>query len=178
MHNHARALLCIGMLALAGCDLEDLLDDLDDGARRACAGAYDGADVAGRWTLSAEGERRDCDDASLDGDLSLSFATPIRVLARPEGADGDVDAGSAEDGDGDYSLVADDVPTSFDLSGVASGSCVTLRMHEDLVGAYAGHTQTVDFDGVITGSLRVEGSFTGRGPAGCRLSGDFEITVR
>jgi hypothetical protein len=67
---------------------------------------------------------------------------------------------------------------TFSLGGEVRGTCVTFETREETPDVGVLH---YTFTGTVSESgseKRIRGTFTGSGPVGCLLDGDFEVTIR
>ena len=148
-----RTVSCLALLALAGCEMLPDTDHWDSGFE-----AFPGAPaaVAGVWTLEGEGSRSDCSDDLYDVDRFLMSARPLEI-----------------EQDGSRLTLATAIP-GFELyDGEVSGEEVGFRTREQTRLGEIGF----DFTGTVQGSRHISGSFTGRGPVGCRASGTFTVFI-
>jgi hypothetical protein len=65
---------------------------------------------------------------------------------------------------------------NFSFSGEAAGNCASFETVEDTLND---GKISYSFSGKISSDGRsIEGRFSGSGPGGCRMAGDFEVTIR
>lgn len=148
------AALVVGM-GLAACEpLEDVF--VDEPVDPACQGAS--VDVQGTWEITGTGARSDCDDSTYDTSFFDLSSLPLSVVQNGDALEVD----------------ATDLPATFTFAdGFVNGRCVEFRTLE-----------TVEDLGVIeyewvgtvseTGAL-LSGAFSGSGPPGCRVRGNFRV---
>lgn len=126
------------------------------------------ADVAGDWSLSAEGSRGDCADRTLDGELTLRSAAAFAVAAG---------AVSSEAGRPAAALtLARAYPVAF--TGEVVGRCVRFRITEpndagQIRYRFEGRFEDDDPDA----DRVVRGRFSGEGPGSCVSRGSFSVRV-
>lgn len=172
-------MLYVTAVALCGC-----LDDPDDGVGRRCDLSVNGNDLEGRWTLHASGQRLDCDDRRLEGDLTLQTSMPVRVSAQAQATTNAPTADEAEfEADAfvdrieraDFLIEGEDPEgDGVRVRGSATGSCFLVHIEEELPD---GDTLRYDLDGYITSRGTARGDFTGRGPEDCRTEGTFRLQI-
>lgn len=184
--SQARAVCVVTACALAigaGCGGAD--DDAEAQLHTRCDLPHTGRELAGEWTLTAHGTRRRCEDEDFEGEVEIETSMPIDVLAEPQSADGAsveptpdtiADAFVQRIERAEYVLgLADGAPAGLSLAGGTVGSCVSFTFAEELGG---GDALVYELDGAITEADFVEGEFTGQGPAGCSVTGTFELLIR
>lgn len=157
-----RCLSAVALTLLAGCPSFGV----DDAPY--CDETAPAADVAGDWTLSAEGSRGDCTDRTLDGELTLRSAAAFAVAAS---------AVSTEAGMPTASLtLARAYPVAF--TGEVIGRCVRFRLTEpndagQVRYRFEGRFEDDDPDA----GRAVRGRFSGEGPGRCVSRGSFEVQI-
>ena len=123
-----------------------------------CQGAN--AQVSGTWQITGTGERTDCDDSTFDASFFELSSLPLPIV---------------QSGD-TLELVVDGLPSTFTLTdGLVNGRCVefrTVETTEDL-----GVIQYEWLGTVSESGQTVTGEFSGSGPAGCRVRGNFRFDV-
>ena len=163
-------------------------DDEDEDERplhTRCDLAHAGDELTGEWSLTAEGKRRRCEDAELEGELSIETSAPIDVVSRPQASGGgaveptpdaiaDAFVERIERAEHVLSLGAG-AADGLSLAGGTVGSCMSVTLIEELPG---GDALIYELDGAITDRGFAEGDFTGEGPAGCIVEGTFELVIR
>jgi hypothetical protein len=170
--------LCSTLVALMMIACGD--DDGGGDPELRCGRPYTGEDIAGEWSLEAHGERTECSDRRLLGDLAISTPQAITV----KGMKFATDAGTgASESDAfvnrivvraGYELSAKSVPAAIEFEGSSDGACVTFTLIEDL-----GRDELrYHFDGHMSERGYIEGDFTGTGPDDCETHGTFTIEVR
>ena len=124
-----------------------------------CRGLATLANIAGTWTLSGEGARRECDRSQLEGGFDI--AAELAVTQTPNPTDPERD-----------SLTAPNVPTgAFD--GFVRGTCVTVTIMEndprfgELVYNLRGRAE----------GLLIIGEFETTGPEDCTGNGIFSALI-
>ncbi|MEO1272051.1 MAG: hypothetical protein AAFX99_28475, partial [Myxococcota bacterium] len=114
--------------------------------------------LEGTWTISGQGTREGCRNPQLNGDFTLGPSTALSVAQG--GADG-------------AQLTLSSPVSSFALKGEVTGSCVELDTEEDWRGAVIMRS----YSGMVTYSGDIEGTFTGNGPEGCNIWGEFTVQI-
>ncbi|MEL6340178.1 MAG: hypothetical protein AAFP04_03135 [Myxococcota bacterium] len=132
----------------------------EDARRDACASEQTEGDVAGRWSITGQGEW-DCADERQNASFELNTPDPFDVV-------------QTQGDDGSDALRIDDVEASagFVFSGSVDGSCVDFSISE----RDGGQSLALTFSGSIVGSV-VEGEFSGSGPNGCAAEGEFSAVL-
>ena len=127
----------------------------------ACTDDTEAAAVAGAWRLTAEGDRGQCEDPTMNGTLSLTARDVLPVAAAPA-----TDAPTAD-------LYVEDAAFPAEFTGSVVGRCVRFTITDN---ADAG-TAVYDFEGRAEGLDRIRGRFHGDGPGACAAHGSFEVQI-
>lgn len=135
----------------------------DDLFERGCADYTDEVEVAGAWTLTADGSRGQCVDRAMDGELTLRSDEAFAV-ATTAATD---DAGAAVTG----LILGDAYP--IDFTGEVEGRCVRFRIAETTETGTARYR----FNGRSDDGRMIYGSFHGEGPGACVSRGSFEVRI-
>lgn len=150
----AISLIC---LALGGCELLD--DTFDDDLADQCQSSEGDVEVAGQWTITGRGTRKDCVDPRFNSDgfeLATSVDLPIKQDGETLTLEGQIDG--------------------FDFDGTVDGVCVDFNTVEaardDVNNAVFRWRGTLRDDGAITGT------FDGEGPNGCVSEGNFTAVIQ
>jgi hypothetical protein len=165
------------------------MDEEGEPAVPSCDDRFTGRALEGDWTLSGTGQRSECENRRLEGDLTLRTAMPIAVEAAPQATSGaprgpepssEADAFVSRIERADYLLTiddsaSDDVQEKVTLQGGVNGSCVSFDLTEELPGD---DRIEYHFDGFIVGSSSARGEFWGEGPEECEVEGEFQLSVR
>ncbi len=153
MKRRAYCLLLGGLLG--GC--VTTADDLGP----ACTDDSEAAEVEGAWRLTAEGDRGQCADPTMNGTLSLTARDTLPVSAAP----------ATETPTADLYIEDADFPAEF--TGEVVGRCVRFTITDNADEGTAIYT----FDGRADVSDRIRGRFHGEGPGACVAHGSFEVKI-
>lgn len=151
--------LAIAAFCVALCSCELLDDNFDDELNDPCQSAEGTAEVAGQWTITGRGTRKDCVDPRFNSDgfdLATSVDLPIKQDGEALTLEGQIDG--------------------FEFDGAVDGVCVDFNTveeaREDINNAVFRWRGTLRDDGAITGT------FDGEGPNGCISEGNFTAVIQ
>lgn len=145
--------ITVALAALGACDpfMEEFKSEPVDDQCGADTGS-----VTGEWVITGTGQRDDCDDGMFDTSFFTLGPSTLRI---EQTASNDLQLGEIID--------------NFTFDGEVDRQCITFTTAEmDAAG-----TLVYEWSGLIVGS-DIEGNFTGSGPPGCEVQGDFEVEIK
>ncbi len=153
-------LISVGILAAVQAGCHEFAVD--------CREAYGAAPVEGQWAIVGEGRRSNCDDRNFNGAFDFSTPEPLSVdqFAEDETGTSRLRLGSDPD---------PGIGSSFDLDGFVNGICVTFSAYERSDDTLVNNLE-FEFHGTYAAN-RIDGDFTGIGPANCDMDGTFQVTI-
>lgn len=138
--------------------------------------------LEGEWSLSASGKRYDCEGARQEGSIDIQVPK-FRVVVRPEPTAGPVVIEAGDEADAFVERVrkaevtlSSNISDDVEFEGQGDTECgVSFTIIETLS---SGDQLTYDFDGYVQDVNEASGTFSGRGPGECKVSGEFSLVRR
>ena len=151
-------------------------------ARPERCGELNAASLEGEWTITAKGERYDCDGVRSEGELDL-VVKPFNVdveltpwVGQPSVESGDeADAFVERVRRAEVKLSAD-ISNDVQFEGGGGADCeVSFSLRETLSN---GNELIYNFEGFVQEVDQATGTFSGSGPGDCKVRGTFTLDRR